>query len=316
MIPAIFGNLPYLVVFLIGIKLAFDKRRTHPPLATLAVICYGILILLWGIRMAEVGWVMSIVKQGMAMTPDQRDLLTVSGYARMTVHILVLLFLAGGVFRWRKSMGDPWKIPAILVGAATILMVFSMVFGNSGVISQAGRAVIFVCDLAVEILVLTALFGWRGEVYIAPINDATLKKPEAVAQPVPANVAVKSGMFDEKDYIPYAAGVMILGGLFLVPLIWGKLGGIDLAKAVIPSLISCAVFIYAHDNRGNFSFFKFMVGTFFVVLFTLRALSQPGAGGPERPMFIAGGIVGYIIMFGCGWAGIAIGRLFRDKWNS
>jgi hypothetical protein len=117
-------------------------------------------------------------------------------------------------------------------------------------------------------------------------------------------------MFRKSDYIPFGLGIFIFGGLFLVPLFWSKFNHIDFEDAILPSIISCLVFFIAHDNRGNFSFGRFIMGFVFVYFTIMRTSMKYGSGSK---MFLAGGFLGYLVMFACGWAGIMLGRLVRGK---
>lgn len=119
-------------------------------------------------------------------------------------------------------------------------------------------------------------------------------------------------MFRKSDYIPFSLGIFIFGGLFLVPLIWSKLNHIDFEDAIFPSIFSCLVFFIAHDNRGNFSFGRFIMGFIIVYFSIFRTFAKYGRGGGQN-LFLAGGFLGYLVMFGCGWAGIMLGRLIRGK---
>lgn len=117
-------------------------------------------------------------------------------------------------------------------------------------------------------------------------------------------------MFRKSDYIPFALGIFILGGLFFVPLIWSKLNHIDFEDAIFPSIFSCLVFFIAHDNRGNFSLGRFIMGLIIVYFMLMRTAMKYGSGST---MFLAGGFLGYLVMFACGWGGIMLGRRVRGK---
>lgn len=117
-------------------------------------------------------------------------------------------------------------------------------------------------------------------------------------------------MFRKSDYIPFGLGIFIFGGLFFVPLIWSKFNHIDFEDAILPSIVSCLVFFIAHDNRGNFSLGRFIMGFVFVYFTIMRTSMKYGSGSK---MFLAGGFLGYLVMFACGWAGIMLGRLVRGK---
>ncbi|MBP8005056.1 MAG: hypothetical protein KA044_08440 [Elusimicrobia bacterium] len=101
-----------------------------------------------------------------------------------------------------------------------------------------------------------------------------------------------------------------MAGLVAIPVLWGHFTGIGYARAIIPSLVSCGIFIYAHDKRGNFSVVKLLVGYLFLFMTLVRAMAKVGPNG-GKPFFVAGGFLGFVVMFACGWAGIAVGRLLR-----
>ncbi|MCA9394695.1 MAG: hypothetical protein KC900_10855 [Candidatus Omnitrophica bacterium] len=118
-----------------------------------------------------------------------------------------------------------------------------------------------------------------------------------------------AGMYRKADFIPYIAGTMIFGGLGAVPLIYAKLTGLGYQQALVPSLASCIVFLFAHDERGNFSFLRLIAGMALIYLTAARAAAK----GNGQPFFIAGGVLGFVLMAGCGWLGIVIGRAVRGK---
>lgn len=103
-----------------------------------------------------------------------------------------------------------------------------------------------------------------------------------------------------------------MGGLACIPILWGHFTGMGYARAIIPSLVSCAIFLYAHDKRGNFSVVKLLVGYLIVFMSLMRVMGKLGPGG-GKPFFVAGGFLGFVVMFACGWAGIAVGRLIRGN---
>lgn len=120
-----------------------------------------------------------------------------------------------------------------------------------------------------------------------------------------------AGVYREQDHIPYMIGTMVFGGLGAVPATYGMLSKISYQDSLLPALVSCGIFLFAHDNRGNISFFRLIAGIAVVMFTVMRASVHPGGGA--RPFFLAGGILGFILMAGCGWLGIAIGRALRGK---
>lgn len=306
MIPILLNNLPMLVILIIGIAMALDRKNKHPQLAAWATVCYGVLIAVWVMRMIQFGWIVSAHQQGIEIR-DHQVLLTALGYFRMVVSYIVLAALVIGALRWRQGTGDHSQKPGILAGVSIFLTIAGTVLARSLTGASPLSLLVLICELGSMITLMIAFYGWRSyEDVPVPNTDHVISGPDA-QKPAP----LQSGMFEEKDFIPFVLGVMILGGMGCIPVIWGQLTQMGYAKAVIPSLISCGIFVYAHDNRGNFSILKFLAGMLFVFMIVLRAMAQ--SGGNTKPMFFAGGIVGYIIMFACGWAGIALVRTFRRK---
>jgi hypothetical protein len=100
-------------------------------------------------------------------------------------------------------------------------------------------------------------------------------------------------------------GVFVFGGLIAVPIIWGYFNDLPYERQVALSLVGCFVFAYAHTRNGAFSFGRFIVAFGFVLLLTLRAAAQH-PGGVEA--VIPAGILGFLVMGGCGWIGVGISR--------
>ncbi len=115
-------------------------------------------------------------------------------------------------------------------------------------------------------------------------------------------------MYRKQDYPFFIFGVALFAGLGLVPVIWGSLSGIAYKQALLPSIISCTIFLFAFNDEGKFSLLRFFGGMVFALLLVFKTSI---AAGSSKPFFIAGGIFGFLIMFACGWVGIWIGRLFR-----
>lgn len=311
MMGVLLNNLPYLIVLLAGIAVAIGKRRSHPRVASWGMACYGVLIVLWMMRMAQNGWVIWMHENGIGLE-DHRTLLTALGYARMAVYYGVFLALVLGALRWRQEDGDPFQKPGIFIGVSIMLMIVGMVLARSLSRPSPWMWLLLICDLGSMISLMTAFYGWRGNEKVSVRSGSVTTAPSGTAGETPQKAPLTAGMFEEDDFIPYVLGVMILGGLVCIPVIWGQFNGVEYIKAVFPSLVSCGIFVYAHDKRGNFSFLKFFVGFFFVMMIVMRSMVQYGSGG-GKPFFVAGGVVGYVVMLACGWAGIVLARSFRHK---
>lgn len=112
------------------------------------------------------------------------------------------------------------------------------------------------------------------------------------------------GMFHREDYWPYLFGVFVFGGLIAVPAVWSQFIDLSFGRLVAGSLVACAVFAYAHTEDGQFSFSSFFIGYALTLLISLRVAAQSDIGGGVIP----GGLLGFLIMSGCGWLGIGLGR--------
>jgi hypothetical protein len=298
-------NLPYLIVFILGVMISVQKRRYQGQPASLAIIAYGVLIIVLIMRVLQGAWIFWARDKGMPIQ-EYHTLLYNLGCVRIAVHYLALTALFVGVFLGRKDTGGSYKEPAIVAGISILLTGTGIIMGRSLNGASPLHIVVMVFQISAMIGLLIALYGWRNDQYLKPLTGQEVKAS--------ADSAVKPnvGMFEKEDFIPFIAGVMVFAGLLVVPIVWGQLTGISYAQAIVPSLVSCCIFVYAHDERGNFSFGKFLIGFLFLFLAMMRATAKYGHGG-ARPMFFAGGILGYVVMLACGWAGIAVARFLRKS---
>lgn len=247
------------------------------------------------------------------------------------LHMLLYLSLLTCVFAWRNTAEATYKRPAILAGIAIGLeiavfllnmwtkrmLVDGSYHGNIENLMTMSGVTNTVLNLTAYIFVLTAMFDARGYPATGPDPIAAalgITSGSDASTPVTAAsvaAAETTGMFEEHDFIPYGCGIMLLGGLLVVPVMWGGFMDLDYAQALFPSLLSCGVFVFSHDKRGNFLWGRFVIMLLFIMMTVIRVMAQNGGSG--RPMFMAGGILGYLVMFGCGWAGIAAARFVRGK---
>jgi hypothetical protein len=293
MMPILLSNLPYLVVYIVGLKMAIDRRDNHPQLAAWGIGVYSVMIVVCVARILQSGW--------MIFGDGDPDVFQMLSRIRMAVSYLSYAALVIGVFCWRREMGEPFTQPAICAGVSIVLIILSIQFGyNLMTLPFVGPVLVFIIGMGAEIFILMAFYGWRSGHYVADTGPSGET----------GGVEITGGMFKEEDFIPYVAGIMVLGGLVCVPILWSNFMQIDYLRAIVSSLVSCGIFAYAHDKRGNFSVMKFLTALVSMVLIVMRTIAQNSPDGGQ-PMFMAGGLVGFAVMFGCGWAGIAIGRLFR-----
>lgn len=245
------------------------------------------------------------------------------------LHIPFVIALLVCVFGWRNREGATYVGPAIFAAIGVILPLMSPVLisvivrtlGEGDPVPHSqGLMIAIACVSTVInfgsfILLYKAIFGWRGYPRDLPGPAAASAKPAAPpsdekdAVPVP-DVPEPPGMFEERDFIPYICGVMLLGGIFVVPVIWGLLLDLSYEKSLFPSILSCGVFALSHSKKGHLLFGRFIFLNIYVFFTIMRSAAKYGSGG-GKPMFLAGGMLGFIVMAGCGWAGIGVMRLIR-----
>lgn len=315
----ILNVIPFLIIDIIGMVISIKKRRYQKQPASLAIIAYGTLIILLLINLAQNIWISWAESQDMLYSPRSMSSIRSLSTIIAVVHYIVLAALMVGVFIGRKDTGGSYKKPVIIVVTVILWqLITSPIFASVTFPYIFYLPFVFlICTISTKIALLVALYGWRNDAGLKPLaENQSQASVVAIASDTATNdyansVPSNKGVFEEKDYIPFAAGILVLGGIVIVPIVWAQIVDIYYPQALFPSLLSCAIFIYAHDKRGNFSLGKFLLG-FLVVLFQImRTTAEHGVS--EQPMFLAGGIVGFLIMYACGWAGIMIARFFRRK---
>lgn len=105
-------------------------------------------------------------------------------------------------------------------------------------------------------------------------------------------------VFKYDDYWPFMAGLFGIGGLLAVPLIWGQIGDLTYLEATPGSLLGCVVYAYGVTRHGEFRTGRFIGALVVAILLVMRSDS----------LILPGGILGFLVMGGCGWIGIAAGR--------
>lgn len=113
-------------------------------------------------------------------------------------------------------------------------------------------------------------------------------------------------MFKETDYLPFMLGVFLIGGLVGIPLAYGLITGLSYFKSLLWSLIGCIVFLIAFRRNGSISWGRAIpaiIGSAMVV----SAYTQI----TRKPSFAPTGLLGFLLLAGCGYVGIWIGRIFK-----
>ncbi len=247
------------------------------------------------------------------------------------LHWILYVALICAVLSWRKLSWSEEKKPLQFVGIAIILELIAVLTPkmllNTYLATHAAVSVVRMMSLFSIVtgslallaytLLLKALFAWRGYPIEVKLFPSIPTRPTAAhsASQATETALPSKGMFDEIDHIPYICGVMLIGGLFAVPIIWGSASQAGYFESIIPSLVSCGLFAYAHDKRGNFNLGRFALMFFYILFIVMRSSAESGMRGGSKPFFLAGGLLGYFVMFLCGWAGIKIGRFYRTQYK-
>jgi len=144
-------------------------------------------------------------------------------------------------------------------------------------------------------------------------NLETVEKPgafEVVSQSSTekAQVRLKAlegvGLFKRPDYVPFMLGVFVIGGLLAAPLIWGSITHLGYLAALPWSIVSCVVFLVSIRRNGIISWHIALIA---IALAFVAAIIYSTVTG--KPSFIAGGILGFIVLAVSGYLGIGIRRL-------
>jgi uncharacterized protein (DUF983 family) len=118
-------------------------------------------------------------------------------------------------------------------------------------------------------------------------------------------VKKKGGTFKASDYWSFQAGVFIVGGIIALPLTYGLIVHLRYFAALPWSLASCAFFFVALRRDGTVS-----IAIAFLMLMILGVAVRVYNQISGKPAFAAGGILGILLLWGCGYVGIGIKRLF------
>lgn len=316
--------IPIWIFYFVAISTCYTYRKVARQPATLALWAYVAALLCSLANLIILFWIYSVdSNRGFAHQAGQW-IGAVSIVSFITLGILIF-----AVFGWRKALPKPRYVgPTILVVMSVLVNVLCGVaqhyfaqrqmreplLVDQGPTMFTGAVMWILQFLRVVGLsaMLGAIFGWRGYDLNAVSSAAS----------TPGDTATKSteqdegresltGMFPADDYVAFLCGVMLFGGFLVVPLLWGLMTGVSFEDAIVPSLMSCGIFAFAWDKDGNFSFGRFFMALVIVGLTMLRVVAKSG-GQFQKPVFIAGGFIGYLVMFGCGWAGIGIWRLVRQ----
>ncbi len=288
--------LPFLIINIAGLVISLKKRPYHKHAATIAALAYAVLIMQLLINRSIFIWLEWAKVHDVAIFPQMTDIERLGNIVRYAGYAAYVAIMCS-VFIGRKATGGSFEKPSIIVAVSAALLALSLTLDLSQSPNLA-MALLF-ARIGASAALLWALWGWRNDADLLPTPEVQLA--DQAGKPA-------GGMFEEVDYVPFVAGVLVLAGLIAVPILWSMFLDMEYPSTLFSSLLSCGIFIYAHDKRGNFSIIKFLFGMAFILIQIIRTANQYG-GGP--PMFIAGGVVGLVVMMACGWVGILIARYIR-----
>ncbi len=317
MFSTIIFNIPFFIFYFYAISVSLEKRKVQQQPATLSLIVFSAFL-----GKAVIVFILVLLLQrGGGGEGASKSLYQVM----IAIHYVLMALLMFCIFGWRKSEEATYKRPIkltvvgfVLIGVGILFSIFfQRMFVDGGFNGDiklfAGFNAFFsmIFGLGSLIFFLKAIFDSRGYPEAKPAVVTAGQGNGSSADQINVQVPL-TGLFEEKDFIPYVVGIMGFGGLLIIPLLWGGFMGMGYERSMFPALLSCGIFAFSHDKRGNFLWGRFIFLSIYVFFMIMRTAAKYGGGG--KPMFLAGGFLGYVVMFGCGWLGIAINRfLFKKK---
>jgi hypothetical protein len=125
----------------------------------------------------------------------------------------------------------------------------------------------------------------------------------AAAKPSPPG-----SMFAESDYLPFMLGIFVVGGFIGIPIVYGIATGLGYFESLPWSLLSCLVFLFAFRRNGTISWGR-AIPAIVASMIAINAYNQ----NTGKPVFVAGGFIGFLLVMVCGYIGLGVGRLFKRK---
>jgi uncharacterized membrane protein len=112
-------------------------------------------------------------------------------------------------------------------------------------------------------------------------------------------------MFKETEYVPFMLGVFLIGGLLAVPIIYGLILGLSYFQSLPWSLVSCIILLIGFRRNGSISWGR-AIPAIIGGAMVINAYNQITG----KPAFVASGFLGFLLVAGCGYVGIWIGRIY------
>ncbi|MEL7498316.1 MAG: hypothetical protein AAFN77_11955 [Planctomycetota bacterium] len=119
------------------------------------------------------------------------------------------------------------------------------------------------------------------------------------------SISNDDGMFSEGSYAPFMVGVFILGGFVALPLLYGGMLGHDYVSSLPWTLGVCVVFLFGFRRNGTISWLRATPVLLLLMIAAYAFYKYTGRHG-----FGVGGFLGFLIVFGCGYVGIGVRKLF------
>lgn len=119
-------------------------------------------------------------------------------------------------------------------------------------------------------------------------------------------IKTQEGLFEKEDYALFMLSVFILGGLLVLPLVWGFMTGLnDYIALLIFSLMLCVSVLVVYRRDGTTSWIRIVLAIIVGII-----VSGVVAAASEKLAFVSGVIIGFFILILCGFVGIKIFKLF------
>ena len=313
MVSFIISSAPITLFYIFAIWISHQQRTSQPKLSNLCMAIFSAMLI-----HQILGGVIMFGLQSPYDHYDAEPNLLVSLYENSARLITMgleasLLFC---IFAWRKQSSKHYKKPALVVAALIAAMLLAeglnaIIYGVifNGHLSpeefEMLNIIVAPCISSIFAMILLcslfAIYGWRGDDF----NNKLLYMLTLKIDPNAEQEEVEAGFFETTEYIPFLIALFMFGGLIAVPLIWGGVLDIDYHKTLLPAFISCACFAYCHNRKGRFLWNRLFIITAFIAYVLFKITLK---GGGDEQFFVAGGVLGYPVMFGCGWIGVMIVR--------
>ena len=228
--------LPFLIINIAGLVISLKKRPYHKHAATIAAFTYAVLIMQLLINRSIFIWLEWAKVHDVAILPQMTDIERLGNIVRYAGYAAYVAIMCS-VFIGRKATGGSFGKPSIIVAVSAALLALSLTLDLSQSPNLA-MALLFT-RIGASAALLWALWGWRNDAHLLPTPEVQ-----------PADQAGKpaGGMFEEVDYVPFVAGVLVLAGLIAVPILWSMFLDMEYPSTLVSWVLACGICINAHDK--------------------------------------------------------------------